>query len=82
VPRHVLEVLRKADAPLTPREITDWMIADHGITRTIICDWQSTARRRQHKSAASYLYQPLGSQTRPRTVSRGGTTSPLSRSMR
>jgi hypothetical protein len=29
--RHVLEVLRKAEAPLTPREITDRMIVGHGI---------------------------------------------------
>jgi hypothetical protein len=29
--RHVYEVLRKANGPLTPREITDQMIADAGI---------------------------------------------------
>jgi hypothetical protein len=53
--RHVLEVLREAKGPLTPREITDRMLAARGIT-----DGEPKEVYRLSKSIASALHSHKG----------------------
>lgn len=54
--RHIYEVLRKANGPLTPREITDQMIADHGVANPDLAEVYKLA-----KSVSSALLNHRGS---------------------